>query len=208
MSILGKIFILGLFAASVYSIGTGFRFGYQEMRERHRQGKSWSVGLFGGLIWFAFFIFRNLYGWGAAIGLLVMAGVALFLVVLILRLFSRSASEQLLAGLDSDYWAEWAVGFLFIGLAVGWCYFLMFAPFGVLCVLGLRTCGVRWLHRRVSGSQCQAEEEDDRSYPAAPAARETEPINYNPLPRGIHGKSKRAGVHCAGVEDRENESGE
>ena len=37
---------------------------------------------------------------------------------------------------------------------------------------------------------------------------ETEPINYNPLPRGdIHGKAKGTGVDSFGVEGRENESG-
>jgi len=140
---LGKVLILGLFGLSVCSIGARFYYTYRELRQTNRQGKPWAAGLFGGLMWFAFFICRNLYGSGAAAGLLVVTGVVFCLIVLILRLLSPSTSEQLIAGLDSDNWAEWAVEFLFIGLAAGWCYFLLFAPFGVLCVLSLRACGIR-----------------------------------------------------------------
>jgi hypothetical protein len=42
----------------------------------------------------------------------------------------------------------------------------------------------------------------------APTAYETEPINYNPMPRGIHGKFKGTGVFCGGTEGSEKESGE
>jgi len=37
---------------------------------------------------------------------------------------------------------------------------------------------------------------------------ETEPINYNPLPRGIHDKSNGTSWLCVEVEGSENESGE
>jgi len=142
MSILGKkSFILDFFAAQVYWIGVGFRYGYHELRERHRHGKPCSVGLFGGLLWVAIFIFRNLYGWKATIGLLVIGGVGFILVLVVTRLFSPSASDKLISDLDSYDFAGWALGFLFLGLAGAWCHFLLFAPFGVLCALGVRTCG-------------------------------------------------------------------
>jgi len=136
-----KSFILDFFAAQVYWIGVGFRYGYHELRERHRHGKPWSVGLFGGLLWVAIFIFRNLYGWKATIGLLVIGGVGFILVLVVTRLFSPSASDKLISDLDSYDFAGWALGFLFLGLAGAWCHFLLFAPFGVLCALGVRTCG-------------------------------------------------------------------
>jgi hypothetical protein len=41
-----------------------------------------------------------------------------------------------------------------------------------------------------------------------PTAHETEPINYNPLPRGIHGKTNGTSGLCVGIAGGENDSGE
>lgn len=42
-----------------------------------------------------------------------------------------------------DEVADWIVNFLLYGFACYWIYFFLFAPFGVLCMLGLRKCGAR-----------------------------------------------------------------
>jgi hypothetical protein len=129
---------LGVFAFSFYWITKGIVFAYVGLRE-HRQH---SVrGVIGGLTWLVFFVIRNLYGWRAAIGLALILALGFSVTLLALGLLSQRAGETGIGALTAEDYALWAVSFLFIGISGAWLYFLLFAPFGVLCALSLRACG-------------------------------------------------------------------
>jgi hypothetical protein len=95
------------------------------------------------LSWMMLFLVRNILGWKAALVLLIAVSVLFGALLLLLGFVYRPAAEGLLSSLDSDEWVEWAVGFLFIGMAFAWFAFLLFAQFGVLCAISLRSCGVQ-----------------------------------------------------------------
>jgi hypothetical protein len=97
------------------------------------------------LIWLALYLFLE---WYRSVGFLVTLaysiGIGVFL--WILAKLSPGANTALLSAVvwifgTYDDNLGWIVGLWMVLLLIGVLYFLLFAPYGVLCVLGLRSCG-------------------------------------------------------------------
>lgn len=145
MSILGRVFVLAVFASSVYWVGWGIVSAFRHMRDTSRQRtlSRFVKGFVGFVLWLVFFVVQNMFGWRTAVGLAIVLSVPFSIALLTLGMIHWPAAERIISALDSDDYVGWAVGFLFVGIAVVWFGFLLFSPFGVLCALRLRPCGVR-----------------------------------------------------------------
>lgn len=99
------------------------------------------------VIWILLFLFLQWFrevGWFGY--LLYAIPVALFLWFLSRR--SHTVRDAVPAVVDwisylMDHKAGWIAGFIVFLFVGGILYFFLFAPYGVLCILGLRPCGAR-----------------------------------------------------------------
>ena len=147
MSPFARIVVIGVFSCSVYGLVAGWR---DYLPERRKSKGNFLLNLSALACWVVFFLVRNLFGWKAFLLLLVVVVITLGVSVFVFHFFARRInptwSEKLNAAIsqldiDEDSVSEWAVTFFFALIIGGWFYFLLFAPFGVLCALGIRACG-------------------------------------------------------------------
>ena len=84
---------------------------------------------------------------GGPVGFLSVFGLIAVGILLVSAFAPRGADHIFHALLDffdlTDSHAEWILGLGFAVLIGGALYFLLFAPYGVLCSLGLKSCG-KW----------------------------------------------------------------
>src|SRR5579862_312896 len=163
MSLFGRIFVIGIFVASVYGIIANWHereiesqpnassrtdpLPYTSYRRFRRKvlGNMMAIGLW--MIWLCFVII----GWKATLLLFsiltVILGVPVYIVNRMKPAWAKGSDSvftHLVDFFPTDYdVSEWATMFPLVLLQGAWLYFLLFARFGGLCAIGVQTCGSR-----------------------------------------------------------------
>lgn len=153
MSLLGRVFVLGLFAVSCVGLVVAAAEILTEGWIGSRQsGESKSFrkivkGAVAIVIGLSAIFLRSFIGWRRFLGLLAVLIVLLSLLMVGINRLSARLVKRMEELLDfsevEDHAAEWIVNLLLLGIVVAWLCFLVFAPFGVLCALNVRDCGAR-----------------------------------------------------------------
>lgn len=145
----GDVIIVGVF---VWVTG-GLVFVIRDLRRagafRWLGIRSFAKGVAAVAIWIGLYLFLR---WYKSVGFLGYLTVALPVVMLLSILGAVSGQRKGAIGVtaaNAFEWmgstmeakSEWIIGFWFVVMYGGILYFLLAAPYGVLCTLGLKRCG-------------------------------------------------------------------
>jgi hypothetical protein len=158
MSFFGRVFVIGLFAASLVGWFLQVLEAATRMWRYSRQNRG--PGLIRRLIiiavlilsYFAVMLYRGMMGWRRTLVLGLVASISLSALIYLVNLVSPKIVDRIFGLCDrligslhfpqvKDDAEEGIITLFLLGFGAAWLTFLLFAPFGVLCATGMGECG-------------------------------------------------------------------